>query len=94
MTREDFLKEANVVLKKFKDADGINIMLNLYSRWMDEREYEDINEYKDVMVKSFPFIEITNVHKRPFGFTFNISKSTLRIKVTSKSIDFSYKFKE
>lgn len=41
---------------------------NLYGRWLDEREYEDINEYGKVISDKLGFpVKMT---KRPFGFKF------------------------
>lgn len=50
-----------------------NVLFNLYCRWQDERDYEDIEEYGkvigSVMEKEFPTygIKVTKASKRPFG---------------------------
>lgn len=49
---------------------------NLYCRWLDECKYEDINDYKEVIVKAIqkvlPDLQMTDIKakKRPFGITF------------------------
>lgn len=53
-----------------------NTFTNLYCRWLDEYKYEDINDYKDVIVsairKALPNLEMTDIKacKRPFGIEF------------------------
>jgi len=48
-------------------------MINLAGRWMDEHEYEDINDYKAVIVGDLPEgFTLTKMTKRPFGFYFEI----------------------
>jgi len=51
---------------------------NLYDRWRDESDYEDINEYGKAIVnvikQEFPDYEITLISstKRPFGVKFKL----------------------
>ena len=54
-----------------------NTLQNLYFRWLDEFEYENIEDYKNVLVKSIIAnngepLEITEAKatKRPFGVKF------------------------
>lgn len=45
------------------------LIVNLYWRWLDEREYEGIAEYGKVISGKLGFpVKMT---KRPFGFTFD-----------------------
>jgi hypothetical protein len=49
-----------------------NLMVNLYCRWLDEKDYEDINDYLVVIKKEVPSnIIISKMNKRPFGFNFS-----------------------
>ncbi len=42
---------------------------NLYGRWLDEQEYEDIKDYGDVIKKTLPEgLTMLKMTKRPFGF--------------------------
>ena len=45
---------------------------NLYGRWMDESEYEDIGEYKKVLQKVADDydVQVTKMVKKPFSFHF------------------------
>lgn len=58
-------------------------MLNAYQRWLDEQEYEDINDYKDAIeeLSDFPIMKIT---KRPFEIYIKCSDGILCIKASRK----------
>lgn len=62
---------------------------NLYCRWLDEKEYEDIADYKAVIQARIPQMKIVSMHKRPFGFTAKSEGKTYRFTVTMKN--YSYK---
>ena len=65
------------------------LILNLYSRWHDEKEYENINDYEDVIHKTMPLgFSIIKMSKRPFGFTFDIGTGAVyQIKTNGKTIE-------
>lgn len=47
----------------------------LYSRWQDEKKYEDIKDYKipvDEIAKKHG-VTVIKMTKKPFGFTFTVS---------------------
>lgn len=51
-----------------------NTIEYLYSRWLDEKEYEDINDYQKFLEKHLPIgITVVKMNKRPFGFNFRIN---------------------
>jgi hypothetical protein len=55
-----------------------NTISNLWSRWQDEKEYEDINDYKLVLEKHIPEdFKIVKMTKRPFGFHFTIGTNAI-----------------
>ena len=60
-----------------------NTFFNLYDRWRDESEYEDINEYGKCLHKTiaseFPSLnaEYVSSTKRPFGVKVKIDGVTL-----------------
>ena len=63
-----------------------NMMVNLYSRWQDEKEYEDINDYKNVIAKEAEKfnIKVCKMNKKPFGFNFTIDTDAVyTIKINS-----------
>lgn len=67
-TSQEDLKRINDMLSLMQP-----LVLQLAFRWMDEREYEDILEYKAVLEKQLPQgFYITKMTKRPFGFEFSI----------------------
>lgn len=71
-------------------GDLQNTMINLYSRWQDEREYENINDYSNV---AKPIVEnlggiFLEMSKSPFGFTYTLGEATYKIMTTSKHYSF------
>lgn len=63
---------------------------NLYDRWLDEHEYEDINEYGNVIFnvinKNYPEYGVSLVAstKRPFGIKVKIDDQKIHIHVKNK----------
>lgn len=62
--------------------------VNAYSRWLDEKEYEDIADYQPIFDS---IIEghggtITRMLKSPFGFKFVLGDKTFRLSVNSNSM--------
>jgi len=84
----DTEKRKSIVMGVFKDRTVQVRLINLYSRWLDEREYEDIREYGDNIK---PLIERENVRfvkmvKRPFGPVFTVDNCNYHISITTKKI--------
>ena len=78
-------------LKKIVNNEKVgNAFYNLYDRWLDESEYEGINDYgkaiADIMAKEFPSYDIKLVQttKRPFGVKVMINGSTYSVWVKIK----------
>ncbi len=69
-------------------------MCNLAGRWADEKEYEDIADYRGVIqrrlegIEDAAGIEITKMLKRPFGFECNFRGAKYR--VTSGARGYGY----
>lgn len=67
-----------------------NVMFNLYDRWHDESDYEDINEYGEFITKvireQFPQYGVTLLSstKKPFGVKVNIDGYKIHIYVKIK----------
>jgi hypothetical protein len=58
-------------------------LISLYSRWLDECQYEDFKEYEAVMkakLEENPGISFIKGSKRPFGCTF--AYDGLKVKVS------------
>jgi hypothetical protein len=73
--------------------DITGAICHLYSRWQDERQYENITDYGDVLAQHLPSgFSMIKMTKRPFGFKFGIDtmpKSQYQVAINSKS--FSWK---
>ena len=50
--------------EKINDGDA-ELLFNLWGRWQDEHEYEDINDYLEAIQKHIP--QAYAITKRPFG---------------------------
>lgn len=70
----------------------VDPLCNLYGRWMDEREYEDPNEYRKVMEQWFKEhapedFTFVSASMKPFGIVFNVPfnghQVPIRMKITS-----------
>ena len=70
----------------WKDAD--KIVNYLHSRWLDEREYEDFNDYiakfKEIVARHPEAVFVT-ASKRPFGFTYKAYGVKIRVSATTTS---------
>lgn len=76
------VNDLEVVKKTFKDM--MRLMTSLYGRWLDEREYEDIDEYKKVIQQNMPKgFAVTKMTKRPWGCQFTYKDNTYSFQVTS-----------
>ena len=78
-------------LKKIVNNEKVgNAFYNLYDRWLDESEYEDINDYGKAIVKTiakeFPSCDIKLVQttKEPFGVKVKINGSTYSVWIKIK----------
>lgn len=62
----------------------------LYERWLDEKDYEDINDYLPVVAKvADEFgVSIVKMTKRPFGFHFRVDGRTFAMTVNTRTISY------
>ena len=60
---------------------GIQDLLEqLYDRWRDEREYEDIKDYQKVLAEKLPEgFTMIRATKRPFGFQVSVEGGTVQV---------------
>jgi len=56
-----------------------DLFFNLWSRWQDEKEYEDIQDYLAVIQKYIP--EAYKITKRPFGVHCKCDDGNIHIQV-------------
>lgn len=82
-------KERIALANKFFE-DSQNLVGNLYGRWQDEKEYEDINDYGKPVQKALEKIggKLVSMHKKPFGFTYELGGYQYRVKYTAKEYSF------
>ena len=68
--------------KKFVNENGKQFV-NLAERWLDERQYEDIKDYKVALQKIADKygIKIDKMLKRPFGCSFVLESVRYTVKV-------------
>jgi hypothetical protein len=62
----------------------------LYGRWLDEKDYEDINDYRAPVQQIADGFGVTIVKmtKRPFGFHFSVDGRTFAMTVNTRSISY------
>lgn len=66
-------------LNEYLNKAGPTIV-NLCERWIDEHEYEDINEYGKIVQKGMPKgFRLENMTKKPFGFRFTDGQQRYRL---------------
>jgi 5'-deoxynucleotidase YfbR-like HD superfamily hydrolase len=77
----DTIDKYDTVREKIvKEMDFLD---NLFIRWQDEKQYEDINDYKTVIAKRLDFDEKNlKMTKSPFGFKYTIDRTILTLKIT------------
>ncbi len=67
-----------------------NIDTHLYSRWMDEREHEDIQDYIAPLqpIADELGVLIETMSKRPFGCFFRCDGKRYQLSVTSRKCSY------
>lgn len=60
-------EKVNFIVDRLNSPEdkAFDVLVYLYERWQDEKEYEDIGEYLQVIKQYIP--EATKMYKRPFG---------------------------
>jgi hypothetical protein len=66
-------------------------MCNLYARWLDEREYEDIADYAAIVKPRVTEIGGTFVRmtKRPFGFVYTLDGITYTVTINMRGYKYT-----
>lgn len=59
-----------------KVKDNVDFLTELYWRWLDEREHEDIEDYGRAIAKRLSFA--VTMTKKPFGFRFEKCRVTIK----------------
>lgn len=76
MKRNDLWKNIN------NDSKVFDTFINLYVRWLDEKDYEDINDYLQVIKKHIP--SAYKISKKPFGVTCKCEDGDMKIFIKRK----------
>ncbi len=74
----------------FEDVAIQDRMANLYCRWQDEKEYEDIAEYAKAIEPAFAAhgAKMIKATKKPFGFVVEVDGGKFHYTVNSRSISY------
>lgn len=76
---------AKEIMKKLQDNGSLELLVDTYCRWLDERQYEDFADYEKAIKKNLD-ANILKVTKRPFCVIIGIDKQTeLHIVLSGKS---------
>lgn len=69
-----------------------NLFIDLANRWLCEREYEDINDYRHVLapILGAAGYAIVAMRKRPFGCEVTSPVGNLLLKIKSRSNSVTY----
>lgn len=76
----------DLAIDQFSKKIG-NMMARLWERWQDEKEHEDINEYKiplDQLIDPGTGIVITSMTKKPFGCRVLVNTKAYHITMKAK----------
>lgn len=61
---------------------------NLFERWQDEKEYEDIKDYREPIQKLLPEgVVIKHMTRSPFGFRFTFNGKMYYFRIVLKGED-------
>jgi hypothetical protein len=92
-TTQGRIERANVVNAIFGNIE--ELFVNLYSRWQDEKEYEDFNDYttrlmEEVVKHSPKDTKLVKGNKRPFGITISIPHFPYNVKISIKRNQYTW----
>lgn len=66
-TKKSLVDEVNEIINMVGSS-----LISLRDRWADEKEYEDIKDYQEVVQKLIVNYPILKMSKAPFGFVINV----------------------
>jgi len=66
--------------------DSAEMIIELYLRWQDEKDYENIADYADALdpMAEEAGVVIVKMNKRPFGCNFTVSGKTFRLSLSAR----------
>ena len=66
------------------------LFATLYGRWLDEQDYEDVEDYKEVLQSRCPFA-IQKITRRPFAVFFTANGFEYRIRATRTEVKYGWR---
>jgi hypothetical protein len=94
VSQADARAERNRIMTKIA-LDMQSVMENMYFRWLDEKEYEDFNEYKAVAQKKLaevaPEAEFVTLRKCPFDLVFKMPNFPWKVALTINGRSYGWK---
>jgi len=68
--------DRDLITLVFEDKVFSKFFCYLYSRWQDEREFENLDDYKKVIQERLPEeFQVTSMSNRPFEFRFKLTQN-------------------
>jgi hypothetical protein len=82
MSEQERKDAANTLFENCQES-----MINGFSRWQDEKEYEDIKNYAVLFTSKITEIggEFIKMTKRPFGFQYKLAGATYHVTINGRS---------
>jgi hypothetical protein len=82
--------KAQEAYRKMVDDGTMELLGTLAARWVDEREYEDIEDYREVLQSKAPFVKVLKMSKRPFGFVFEAEDKKVHVFIKKSAAGWGY----
>lgn len=82
--------KAKEAYKKMAEEGVMELLGQLAARWADEYKYEDIEEYRQVLAKRTPYVKVTKMSKRPFGFIFQAEDMKVHVFIKKSAQGWGY----
>ena len=87
-TQEGADARAKAMREVLATVEGL--LIKLYARWQDEREYEDFEDYAKVLQEICP-VEFIRATRRPFGMIMKPEGFPFAVQVFVTSTSFGWK---
>jgi hypothetical protein len=89
-------EEKRAIIRKEKinviENEYLSSVANLYYRWQDEKEFEDIKDYEEkfynILKERFADLKSVKIKKRPFTFEMKFDLGILFLKINSRNYEF------
>jgi hypothetical protein len=82
--------KAKEAYQKMAEEGVMEFLGYLYGRWQDERQYEDIEDYRKAVEVKAPYVKIIKMSKRPFGFIFEAEDKKVHVFLKKSKAGWGY----